>query len=115
MSQPYQPFQPLLNSSAPSFSSSAFGATSHVYALESTATREWQFPSGRTVRLAGSTADRYYVKFGESASVAAASTDSMMLIGNIPQILAVSAKQSHVAFVSSTSIAVNVTLGMGGA
>jgi hypothetical protein len=108
-----QAFQPLLNSTAgPSFNSSALGSTSHAYALEATG-RTFQYPDSRSVRLMASTADRFYVRFGDS-SVAAASSNSMLVRnGDIAQIFTVTPNQTHVAFASSTTITINVTLGVG--
>ena len=108
-----QPFQPLVNSSSPSFSSSAMGTTSYAYALESTAlNRLWQGPASRSVRLNAFGSTAYFVNFG-SSTVSAASTDSMLVVGPGPEIFSVDPKQTYIAIVSSTSAVVNVTLGVG--
>jgi len=109
----YQAFQPLYTSSHASFNSSALGATSHSYALQATGTREWSLPQARSIRLLASTADRYHVKLGSTASVSAGSSDSMLMLGNVAQVISIGPSVSHIAFVSSTTITVNVTLGIG--
>lgn len=108
------PFHPIPNSSGPSFNSSAMGTTSANYALESTAiNRIWQGPIDRTVRLFGEGTGGYYANFGSSV-VAAASTNSVLCIANQPVLFSVTPTQTYVALVSSTTVTVNVTLGVGG-
>lgn len=105
------PFEPLINSSSPSFSSSALGTTSFGYALESTAlNRVWQGPASRSIRLNSLGSSGFYVQLGTS-SVSAGSTDSMLVTG--PVVIGVQPKQTHIAVMSSTSTVVNVTLGAG--
>ena len=104
-------FTPLVNSSSPSFQSSALGTTSVNYALESTAlNRIWQGPASRSVRLGSLGSSGFFVQFG-SSTVAAGSTDSMLV--TTPQIFSVEPKQTYIAVMSSTSTVVNVTLGVG--
>lgn len=106
-------FQPLVNSSSPSFSSSAMGTTSFNYALESTSlNRVWQGPASRSVRLNAFGSTAYFVQFGSSL-VSAGSTDSMLVVGPGPEIFSVDPKQTYIAIMSSTSAVVNVTLGVG--
>ena len=106
-------FQPLVNSSSPSFSSSAMGTTSFAYALESTAlNRTWQGPTSRSVRLNAFGSTAYFVQFGSSL-VLSESTNSMLVVGPGPEIFSVDPKQTYIAIVSSTSAVVNVTLGVG--
>lgn len=107
-----QAFQPIFNSSHCSFNSSAIGTTSVNYALESTATRDWQFPSSRTVRLLADGSALYYANFGTS-SVAAASSNSVLCKGGEEYKFTADVKQTYVALVSSTSVTVNITLGIG--
>lgn len=108
-----QPFQPLLNSTAPAFNSSVLGSTSQAYALQSTG-REFQYPDSRCVRIMGSTVERYYVKFGQTSAVAAASSDSTLVLGGQREVFSVTPNQTHVAFLTtSTGMTVNVTLGVG--
>lgn len=106
-----QAFQPVGSSHA-SFNSSALGATSAEYALESTGVREFPYPSSRSVRLVGLNAVPYFAKFGSTA-VRAGSTDSMLLHGGTPEIVTVAQTVTYVSVVSSTTITVNVTLGVG--
>jgi hypothetical protein len=105
-------FQALTNTTAPAFSSSAMGATSHIYALESTGLREFQWPSNRAVRVHGTPDVPFSIKFGPS-TVTAASSDSMLAWGRTREVFTVQPNQTHVAIVSSTTIIVNFTLGQG--
>ena len=104
-------FQPLINSSSPSFNSSALGTTSHFYALESTAlNRIWQGPMSRSVRVISLGSLSFYVQFG-STLASAGSTDSMLVIGE--GVFSVSPSDTNIAVTSSTSAVVNITLGTG--
>lgn len=111
------PFQPIRNSTAPSFevTSSGFTGTT-AQALESTAIgRTWEGPSGRAVRFAESSAVDYFVNFGSSLIVAA-SSDSMKVLGGTVESFFIQPGQTHVAIRSistSTDALVNVTLGYG--
>lgn len=105
-------FQHLFNTTAPAFSSSAMGATSHVYALESTGLREWQNPSNRAVRVQGQPDVPYSIKFG-TASALAGSSDSALAWGKNREVWSVQPGQTHVAIVSSTTVTVSFTLGAG--
>ena len=105
------PFQALKNSTAPSFESTADN-TAVLLALESSGLRQWQFPTSRVVRLAEKTGADYYVKFGTS-DVVAASTNSILMLGGTVELHRVEAGQSHMSVYSSTSITVNITLGIG--
>ena len=106
-----QPFEPLVNSSSPSFNSSALGTTSFNYALESTAlNRVWQGPSSRSVRLISLGSSGFCFQLG-SSTVSAGSTDSVLALGSV--IVGVQPKQTYIAVMSSTSTVVNVTLGVG--
>ena len=107
-----KPFQHLFNTTSPAFSSSAMGATSHVYALESTGLREWQNPSNRAVRVQGQPDVPYSIKFGPS-TVTAGSSDSALAWGKNRDVWTIQPGQTHVAIVSSTTIIVNFTLGAG--
>lgn len=103
------PFQPV-GSSHQSFSAAVAGETSAV-ALQSTGLREWYGPM-RTVRLCETGGIDYNVAFGSSLAQAL-STDSMFLLGNTVEIFQVAPSVTHIAFYSSTSTTVNVTLGTG--
>ena len=105
------PFQPIRNSTAPSFSASASNASA-LFLIESTGLREWQFPTSRALRFAEITGGDYFVKFGTSDAVAA-SSDTMLVLGGTVEVHRVEAGISHIAIFSSTSVVVNVTLGHG--
>lgn len=107
-----QPFQPLINSSHASFTSSALALNSTSYALESTGVRQWQLPSSRTVRLSGVEDRPYYVRFGTSA-VNVGASNGMLCWGSKAQYVNVTPGQTHIAIYSSTSQTVNITLGIG--
>jgi uncharacterized membrane protein len=108
-----QAFQPLLNSTAPSFNSTILGTTSHAYALQATG-REFQYADARSVRIFGATNDKFYVKFGQASTVTAASSDSVLVLGGQREVFAVTPNQTHIAFLTtSTAMTVNVTLGIG--
>ena len=109
-----QPFQPLLNSSGPAFNSSAMGATSYGYKIEGSTAglRDWQGPGSRTVRLLGVPNVPYYVNFGASAVISETS-NSVLCLGSEPAFFTVDPKQTYLALVSSTTVTVNVTLGVG--
>src|SRR3990167_6047886 len=99
-----QAFQPLLNSSAPAFNSSAMGATTYGYKLEgsSSGIRDWQGPASRTVRLLGVPNVPYYVNFGASAVISETS-NSVLCLGSEPAFFTVDPKQTYVAIHSSTT------------
>ena len=105
-------FQPLINSSAPAFNSSALGSTTFNYKLDSSGIRDWQGPDSRSVRLLSAVNTPYYVNFGASA-VIAETTNSVLCLGGTPAIFSVSPSQTYVAMVSSTTVTVNVALGIG--
>jgi hypothetical protein len=107
-----KPFQALTNTTAPAFSSSALGSTSHFYSLESTGLREFQWPSNRMVRVVGNPDVPYTIKFGTS-DVIAASSNSALAWGKNPEVFTVDTAVTHVSVVSSTTITVNFTLGQG--
>ena len=105
------PFQPIKNSTAPSFSASGATAAA-LFAIETSALREWQFPTSRALRFAELTGGDYYVKFGTSDAVAA-STDTMLILGGTVEVHRVEPGISHISIWSSTNVTVNVTLGHG--
>ena len=107
----FMPFTPVYGTSEPSFNSSAFGATSHSYAVESTV-RKFQGPSYRSLRLVESSGAEYRVNFGDS-SVVANTTASMLVLGGVEVVFTLTPDVTHVAFVSSTTVTVNVTPGYG--
>ena len=105
------PFQPISNSTAPAFNSSALTAAA-LYAIESTSLREWQFPTSRSLRIAEMSGADYYIKTGSSDSVAA-STNSMLMLGRSVEVIRLDQKDTHISIMSSTTVTVNVTLGYG--
>ena len=105
------PFAPIRNSSAPAFN---IGATSSgIIALEATGTREWAYPSGRTVRLASIAGDDFFVLFSSDTALAIGSTNGMLVLGGTVELFRVQPAQTHMAFKSSTDVTINVTLGTG--
>ncbi len=104
------PFQPI-NSSEPSFTA-AFDNTAANHVLESTGTREWQGPGSRAVSIAAMAADDYYINFGSSL-VTCTSSGNKLILGGTDQVFRVRPAQTYVAFVSSTDISMNLTLGYG--
>ena len=111
MLRAHMPFTPVYGTSEPSFDTSAFATTSHRYALESTV-RTWQGPSYRSVRLVESSGAEYRVNFG-TATVVAASTSCMKVLGGVEVVFTVTPDVTHIAVVSSTNVTVNVTPGYG--
>lgn len=106
------PFQPILNSTAPAFSSS-FDDTALLVVLESTAIpRQWQHVGGRSIRFAESSGVDYYAKLGTS-DVVAASSDSAKILGGTVEVWRVQPNQTHISLYSSTLAIVNITLGVG--
>lgn len=107
-----RPFYPLTNTTAPSFRAvSDNNALS--FALESTL-RVFQGPAGRSVRITNSDASaNYYILFG-SSTVVATSTNGILMLGGVPFITGIAPSQTYISIVSSTSVAVNITLGYGG-
>lgn len=106
------PFQPIRNSTEPSFETT-LGTTTQYYAIESTATgRQWQGPDGRSIRIVSKTGDDFYIQFGTTLAVAV-SSGSMLVLGGQDNVFNILPKDTHFAIASSTSVAVNVTLGYG--
>lgn len=102
----------MLPSTEPSFSSTAL-SDSVSYKLES-ASRLWAGPSDRTLRVVNQDSSAsFYVQLG-SSTVVAASSYSELVPYRYPTILDVGPSQTYVAFFSSTSVTVNVTMGTGG-
>lgn len=105
-------FTPVGNSSECSFSLSVSAGATKV-AFESTGKREWSGPSGRAVRLSNTDGLDAYVKFGTSDAVAA-STDSMLVLGNTVEVFPIhNPRFTHLCVYSSTSPTINATLGYG--
>lgn len=101
-----------VNSTAPSFNSTADGSAA-LFALESTTiNRVFPYPGSRAVRLMGNGSGLFYFKTGTS-DVVAASSNSVLCPGNTPLIFTALPSHTHISFVSSTSVTVNVTLGVG--
>lgn len=110
-----QAFQPLFNSSNSAFASSALGATSFGYALQSTGLREWQIATNRTVVLSGIPANApFFAKFG-SSTVSVGASNGHLVVNGGPRAFAVygTSRASYVALVSSTTVTVSVELGHG--
>ncbi len=119
-----QAFQPIRESSAPAFNTTlGMGASdgSVTYGLEASADnaqgatniRKWDYPTSRTIRVASIAGDDFYVNLG-SSDILAEVGHSMLVLGGNQEILRVQPGQTSVAFISSTDITVNVTLGYGG-
>lgn len=106
-------FLPIAGDS-PAFNSTAFGSTRVSYALESTDTsRLWQGPGNRSVKLSNANADAsFFVQFG--SQFVAASTNSILIPGAHPHVFYIPSNITHISFVSSTSVTVNIALGYGG-
>ena len=82
--------------------------------LESTGIRQWSGgPLGRSVRVSEISGGDYYLKFG-SSTVTAASTDSMLVLGNTVEVFQpVKPSFTCISMVSSTNVSVCVTIGYG--
>ena len=114
------PFQPIRESTSPSFRASG-DDTAAVFGFESsgpnakhaTAVRKWDYPTSRAIRLTQKSGNDYYVQLGSSLAVAAADGTSMLVLGSESVILAVQAGINSISFISSTDYEVNVTLGYG--
>lgn len=110
-----QAFQPLFNSSHTAFQSSALGATSFGYALQSTGVREWLTPTNRTVVLAGNPTNApFYANFG-SSTVSVGASNGHLVVNGGPRCFSITGttRQSYVALVSSTTVTVSIELGHG--
>src|SRR5262245_19612434 len=116
MSSPFyaSPFQPIRNSTEPSFNST-MGSISVAYGLENAATnRIWAGGSGRAIRIASFDANGdFYFVIG-SSTIVCTTSGATAVPGGTVEVVAVQAGQTHIAFASSTSVTVNVTLGRGG-
>lgn len=104
------PFSPV-PSTVPSFNATA-DSTSVSYALESTV-RLWAGPGSNSIRLAvKSTEPPCYFQTGSSLAVAVVGTSPMILNG-AAEVFDRKPSHTYIAFVSSTDVTVNVTLGYG--
>lgn len=108
------PFQPIRNSTAPSFNSTGGDNASTLNAFESSGLREWdKGPDGRAVRFAESSGVDYFVNFGTS-DIVAASSDSMFVLGGTVELFRIQPGQTHMALISFSTVAeVNITIGYG--
>ena len=104
-------FSPI-NSTAPSFNSTSLDSTAALYALESTGAREWEFASGRAVRVVGKQSDDYHIAFGTSDVVATTTVHQAILGGTVESFFVIPSF-THISIVSSTDVVVNVTVGYG--
>ena len=112
-------FQPIRESSAPSFQTSANDThlmtgieASATDAIDSTNIRKWDYPTNRVIRLASKAGDDFHVALGSSDVVAVANND-MLVLGGAQEILRIQPGQDSISIVSSTDVFVNVTLGYG--
>lgn len=98
--------------SAPAFNST-LGSTQTLYALvASTVGRKWDGPNHRSVRLVNPTSSvPVYVEFG--SSLAEASTNSILITPRRPHIFQ-TMSISHVSFLSTADVIINISLGYGG-
>ena len=100
-------FIPII-STGPAFNSTV-GLFPNAKSLESTG-REWKGPFHRTVRIAGmKRTGKYYIQFGRTS--VSASTNSFLALGQQPYLFHIAPSVTHVSFVSSTDLVVNVALG----
>ena len=105
------PFQPLVHSTAPGFTSTSDSTA--LLALESTAlNRSWLYPNGRTIRIASIAGDDFHIALG-SSTILAGSTNATLVLGGTVELFRVQPGQSYIAIKSSTDVAVNITLGTG--
>lgn len=108
-----QAFQPV-RSTEPSFNMTLSTASSGVV-FQSTATgRQWDGPTGRSIRVMESSGNEFFIQFG-SSTVVATSTGSMRMLGGVAEVFRIDANQTYVAVMTlSTSPSdVNFTLGYG--
>lgn len=110
----FYPFQAVKGSSGPSFEST-LGSSAAIYALESTGLREWQLPSARVIRVASKDSADFYIKVGSSLEAAAvnATGTSQLILGGTVEVIRVEPGQTYIGIASSTSVTMNVTLGIG--
>ena len=112
-------FQPIRESSSPSFQASA-NDTSKVFGIEASApnavgatnVRKWDYPTNRVVRLASRAGDDFHVMLG-SSTITATTTFRPLILGGTQEILRIQPGQNSLALVSSTDVFINVTLGYG--
>ena len=102
-------FQPI-RSSHTSFDMILSTASSAV-ALESSG-RIWSGPTGRAVRLAESSGVEYRVAFGSSTVVVDAATHPMLLGGTV-ELFSVSAGNTYVAIMTTSTAVSNVSISLG--
>ena len=111
-------FQPVTGTSEHSFTISVT-STPSLTAIAVTTTRNWQYPTSRTIRFAESDGKDTVVHFSmvTSASVTAlaATTDSMLLLGGTAEVVRLQAGQDYISVMcaTSTALSLNVTLGTG--
>lgn len=104
-------FRPI-NSTAPSFSAT-FDNTSAIFALESAGVREWEGPGSNTIRIGSLGSDDCHFAIGSSDLVVAAATNMLYQGGTIEVFSKTSPRDTHIVFVSSTDVTMNVSLGYG--
>ncbi len=108
------PFKTIANTTAPSFNA-VFDNTSEIFPFQSTGLREWDGPGSRSVRLAALStagADCYFA-IG-SSDIVANSTESLLLLAGTVEVFSLPRpSNTHICFVSSTDVTVNVTPGYG--
>ena len=108
------PFRPsMVGSSSPTVSST-LGSASATYPFQSTALREWQFPSNRSILVTEFSGADFWLNIGTSDVVAVAGTNGIPILGGTAQVFTLrDPSQTHFAVASSTSVLVNVTIGHG--
>ena len=105
-------FNPVVSTAA-SFEAIIDNATG-AFAMESSSLREWTTPSGRAVRIASVQTDDFHLRFGTSDIGVAGSSDSMLILGGTVETFhPVKPSYTHLSFVSSTTLTINITLGYG--
>jgi hypothetical protein len=105
------PFRPIA-STAPGFSAT-FDNTSTIFALQSTGLREWSGPGSQSIRIADTGSNDYHMIIGSSDLVVSSSEGTLIEGGTVEVFSKPTPSNTHIAFVSSTDVTANVTLGMG--
>ncbi len=107
------PFHPI-ESTAPSFEVT-IDDTSSAVSIESSGLREWGSPGSRVIRFSTRTADDYLISFGTTAAApVASSSESILMLGGTVEVLnPIRPSITQIAFVSSTDVVINCTLGFG--
>lgn len=103
-----------INSTAPGFNVN-LSTAAVLSAIQSTGTREYEFPTSRTVRVSESSGIDFRMLFGGSSDVVATEAGSPLYLGGAVEYPTVDAEFTHVSiFTTSTQTGfVSLTLGHG--